>query len=104
MLGETYELVMPGKFQFIAEQVSHHLPISAIHIEGHSGYIKTSTFQSKTSFGLGTLSFTNIYNEQVTLAGHNEEFEFTPPPMTIHGLLFGSPYIDIEGTATLRDV
>ena len=32
LLGETYELFIPGKLKFIAEQVSHHPPISAYDV------------------------------------------------------------------------
>lgn len=34
VLGETYEFIRP-EYEFIAEQVSHHPPISAVHCEGH---------------------------------------------------------------------
>ena len=36
VLGESFEYVTEN-FRFISEQVSHHPPISAYHIEGH-GY------------------------------------------------------------------
>ena len=97
MLGETYELVVPGKFNFLAEQVSHHPPISAFHMEGESGYLKYATFQTKTSFGLGTLSFQNIYNEHLELMPYGENFEFQPPGLGFHNLIMGTPYIEIEG-------
>lgn len=29
LLGETFELVVPGQYRFLAEQVSHHPPITA---------------------------------------------------------------------------
>lgn len=36
LLGETYELKMEGQtsFHYIAEQVCHHPPISALHVRG----------------------------------------------------------------------
>ena len=37
LLGETFELVTPD-FRFLAEQVSHHPPITGVHCEGNSGY------------------------------------------------------------------
>ena len=37
LLGETYELKGPT-FEFLAEQVSHHPPITATHINGYKGY------------------------------------------------------------------
>ena len=103
MLGETFEYVKEGEYRFIAEQVSHHPPISALHCEGDSGYIKSATFQTKTSFGMGTMGFKNIYDERVELLPYGEVFDFHPPALNIHGLIFGTPYIEVEGTATLRD-
>jgi len=35
LLGETYELIEENKFKFIAEQVSHHPPISAFFAESN---------------------------------------------------------------------
>lgn len=35
ILGETYELFTPN-FKFFAEQVSHHPPVCAFHIEGQN--------------------------------------------------------------------
>jgi hypothetical protein len=38
LLGETYELKMDGQtpFHYIAEQVSHHPPVSALHVRGQN--------------------------------------------------------------------
>jgi hypothetical protein len=38
LLGETYELKMEGdtSFHYISEQVSHHPPISAVHVQGQN--------------------------------------------------------------------
>jgi hypothetical protein len=50
-LGETYELVTEH-CRFIAEQVSHHPPISAYYQEGQD-YSLNGSLQSKASFGFG---------------------------------------------------
>lgn len=42
LLGETFEMIIPGKFKFIAEQVSHHPPIAALYTAGESGYVINS--------------------------------------------------------------
>ncbi len=104
LLGETFEIYEDGKFYFIGEQVSHHPPVSAFHIIGDSGYKKYGTFNSKTSFGVGTMSFSNIFNEYIDIDEHGEKFEFEPPCLSFHNLVVGTPYIDIEGTGTLRDL
>ena len=40
---ETFEYVVPGKYQFIAEQVSHHPRIAVYHVRGDSGYLIYNT-------------------------------------------------------------
>lgn len=53
---------------------------------------------------MGTMSFKNLYNEYLELLNYDDRFEFTPPGLSFHGLIMGNPYIDIEGTATLKDM
>jgi hypothetical protein len=83
--------------------VCHHPPVSAIIVKGYSGYVKQSTFHTKTSFGMGSINFTNIFNEFLDLLPHKETFEWFPPSLGLHGLMLGNPYIDVEGTGCLRD-
>lgn len=104
LLGETFELVEDGKYWFISEQVSHHPPVAAFHTIGDSGYKKYGTFNTKTSFGVGTMSFSNIFNEYIDLDQHDEKFEFEPPYLSFHNLVVGQPYIDVEGSGVLRDL
>lgn len=51
MLGETYELVTED-FRFIAEQVSHHPPVSASYQEGKN-YKLRSVMDTKSKFAFG---------------------------------------------------
>ncbi|TNV78916.1 hypothetical protein FGO68_gene10452 [Halteria grandinella] len=103
LLGETFEYCVPGRFLFLAEQVSHHPPVSAFYIQGYSGYLKQSTFHTKTSFGMGSINFTNIFNEYLDLLPYRETFEWFPPSLGLHGLMMGRPYIDVDGSGWLRD-
>jgi hypothetical protein len=48
LLGETFELVT-SSFRFLAEQVSHHPPVCAIHCEG-SGWELSKTIHSGINF------------------------------------------------------
>jgi hypothetical protein len=50
------------------------------------------------------MCFTNIFNEYLEIDEFGEKFEFEPPSLSFHNLVVGSPYVDIEGTATLRDL
>jgi len=59
ILHETYEYITQG-YRFFAEQVSHHPPITAFHIEGqgfelfsHSGVVQAFKFGG----GTGSLTY-----------------------------------------------
>lgn len=60
LLGETYELVT-DKFRFLAEQVSHHPPVTALECQGNSGYKVWSCNRANTKFTGKSLSFTPFY-------------------------------------------
>jgi len=51
LLGETYELKIDGDapFHYFAEQVSHHPPISAIHVRGQN-WTLTGNIEPKIRF------------------------------------------------------
>jgi hypothetical protein len=51
LLGETYELKSEddASFHFVAEQVSHHPPISALHVRGKN-WILTANVEPKIKF------------------------------------------------------
>lgn len=51
LLGETYELKVEkgASFHCIAEQVSHHPPISALYIRGKN-WILTTNIEAKVKF------------------------------------------------------
>jgi hypothetical protein len=104
LLGETFELEKPGQFRLISEQVSHHPPVSAFFIEGTAAYHKYATFHTKTSFGMGTMGFANVFNEYLDLLHWDERYEFNPPALTFYGLIMGTPYIDINSTAILKNI
>jgi hypothetical protein len=74
LLGETYELIKPGKFFFLAEQVSHHPPISVLYTRGNSGYERTASVKIKTSFKHGTLYFTNTFKDYIDIPRYGERF------------------------------
>jgi hypothetical protein len=57
LLGETFEFVTP-KFKYIAEQVSHHPPITAFYVEGKSGYKMWTNNRAKSKFTGKSINFT----------------------------------------------
>jgi hypothetical protein len=103
LLGETYELVKPGKFTFITEQVCHHPPITAYENRGDSGYVRYGTMRVKTSFSKGALSFSNTHKEYLEFPKFGEKFEFIPAVKSIHNLIIGQPYIEVSGKSYLMN-
>jgi hypothetical protein len=75
MLGETYEFVKPGGYKMIAELVVHHPPIIDYHVEGESGYRRSSTLRPKPKFIKGSISVVNMNKDYIELLPHNEKFE-----------------------------
>ena len=104
LLGETFEFIKPGKYAYLAEQVSHHPPITAYYIRGESGYLRYSTCRLKTKFARATLVFGNMYKEYIELLPHNEKFLFVPPSSGIHNLIIGSPYLEPNTKAYIRNM
>lgn len=103
LLGETYEFIMPGKYKFLGEQVSHHPPVSAFYTVGESGYVRTISMKVQTSFSKGTLYFNNGYKEYLEIPRYGESFVYTPGKKSIHNLIIGTPYLEISGKVKLVD-
>lgn len=102
LLGETFEMVTPG-FRFIAEQVSHHPPVTAFHCMGNSGYRVWTCNRAKTKFTGKNLTFTQMFNCYVELPEHNEKYEIQQPVISAHNLIIGSPYVDLGGKSVIRN-
>ena len=95
--------MVPGKYTFLAEQVSHHPPIAAYHVKGDSGYLRYNTERLGNRFIGTTFVFANIYKEYVELLPHNEKYLFKPPGIGIHNILIGSPYLEPNSNGYVRN-
>ncbi|CAF1060968.1 unnamed protein product [Adineta steineri] len=122
LLGETYELKSEGTtpFHFIAEQVSHHPPISALYVRGQN-WTLTANVEPKVKFqGTNVVaiaqgrSILRIYKKS-TLSqsssqlctdenGEVEEYTWTTPSVVIHNILFGRLWCEFQGEIDLKHV
>jgi len=102
LLGETFELVTPN-FKFIAEQVSHHPPVSAFECQGTSGYKVWSNNRAKTRFTGKSLNLIPVYKVYVELPAHNELYEIQQPAVSAHNLIIGNVYLDLGGKSVIRN-
>ena len=58
LLGETYELIRPDKgWKYVAEQVSHHPPVSATHCQSKTFTHEQSLFDATNQISDVTLTW-----------------------------------------------
>ncbi|CAH8650743.1 unnamed protein product [Schistosoma rodhaini] len=98
LLGETYELHYRN-FVFVAEQVSHHPPITAFHVESDN-YSLRATIQFKLRFWGKSVDVQPKGLVTLQLYHFNESYTWQNVNLTLHNILTGK--IWVEHTGTLR--
>ncbi|KAF7660374.1 hypothetical protein LDENG_00282790 [Lucifuga dentata] len=104
VLGETYECDRPDKgFRFIAEQVSHHPPVSACHCDS-----KNFTFwqdvQWKNKFWGKSMEIVPIGSTHVTLPEFGDHYEWNKVTSCIHNILNGQRWIEHYGEISIKNL
>ncbi|XP_053182507.1 oxysterol-binding protein-related protein 3 [Scomber japonicus] len=103
ILGETYESDRPDKgFRFIAEQVSHHPPISACHAESKN-FIFWQDVRCKNKFWGKSMEIVPIGTTHVTLPGFGDHYEWNKVTSCIHNILSGQRWIEHYGEISIRN-
>ncbi len=102
MLGETYEVITPD-FRFMAEQVSHHPPVSAFYLEG-PGYQMSGDTVVNSFFKGTSLEFRAVGLNHLILTQTKEHFLFKRPDNSANNLLYGNLYVDVHGLAEVTNV
>ncbi|XP_027347176.1 oxysterol-binding protein-related protein 3C-like [Abrus precatorius] len=103
ILGETYEMVNHGGITFLAEQVSHHPPMSAGHAENeHFMYDVTSKL--KTKFLGNSVDVYPVGRTRVTLKRNGVILDLVPPPTKVNNLIFGRTWIDSPGEMIMTNL
>ena len=103
LLGETYEYIHPN-YKYFAEQVSHHPPITAVYLEGNSGFRLWSNIRPKTKFTGKNLQFHPTYKFYIELDSTGEKFELSQAYLSVHNLIIGTPYVDLGGKAYIKNL
>lgn len=103
ILGETYEMVNHNDITFIAEQVSHHPPMSAGHAENkHFTYDITSKLKTKL---LGnSVDVYPLGRTRVSLKRDGVILDLVPPPTKVNNLIFGRTWIDSPGEMVMTNM
>ena len=103
LLGETYELIKPERgFRYIAEQVSHHPPISACHCDSdvYEYYADTSL---KNKFWGKSIEVIPLGNCHLRLKRHGELYTWKKPTTCVHNLIVGTLWIDHYGELVITN-
>ncbi|KAJ8498239.1 hypothetical protein OPV22_008791 [Ensete ventricosum] len=103
ILGETYEMVNHGGITFIAEQVSHHPPMSAAHAENEH-FIYDITSKLKTKFLGNSVEVYPVGRTRVTLKKSGVVLDLVPPPTKVNNLIFGRTWVDSLGEMIMTNL
>ncbi|KAI5618254.1 oxysterol-binding protein-related protein 3 isoform X1, partial [Silurus asotus] len=103
VLGETYECDRPDKgFRFIAEQVSHHPPISACHSESKN-FIFWQDVRWKNKFWGKSMEIVPVGTTHVVLPGSGDHYEWNKVTSCIHNILSGQRWIEHYGEISIKN-
>ncbi|XP_071718554.1 oxysterol-binding protein-related protein 3C-like [Rutidosis leptorrhynchoides] len=103
ILGETYEMVNHEGITFIAEQVSHHPPISAARAENEH-FVYDITSKVKTKFLGNSLDIYPLGRTRLQLKKDGVILELVPPPTKVNNLIFGRTWVDNPGEMVLTNL
>nr|XP_006982250.1 oxysterol-binding protein-related protein 3 isoform X4 [Peromyscus maniculatus bairdii] len=104
VLGETYECIRQDKgFQFFAEQVSHHPPISACHAES-GNFVFWQDVRWKNKFWGKSMEIVPIGTTHVTLPAFGDHFEWNKVTSCIHNILSGQRWIEHYGEIVIKNL
>lgn len=101
-MGETYEIITPD-YRFVAEQVSHHPPVSAFFFEG-PGYQMSGDTVVNSSFKGTSLEFRAVGLNHIILKETNDYILFKRPDYSANNLIMGNMYVDVHGDIEVRNV
>ena len=97
LLGETYEYVRPDMgFRLVAEQVSHHPPVSAFHAEG-KGYTFQGTIQPQVKFSGFTVDISPMGTVYLYLKKHKETYSWHFVDCVVRNIFMGKMWLENKG-------
>ncbi|KAI8335015.1 hypothetical protein BC941DRAFT_355747 [Chlamydoabsidia padenii] len=110
VLGEffrcRYEFKDGSQAYYIAEQVSHHPPVSAYHYANpQHGIIIDGEARPKARFlGNSAATIMHGYSRLTFAKHHNETYEITNPNVYARGVLFGKMLMELGDQCTVKCV
>lgn len=94
-----------GKTILVSEQVSHHPPVTAYALWNEKNKVELQGYNGiKASLSTSAISVRQYGHAILTLNGieGGEKYLITLPALHIEGILFGSPYVELEGKSYIQ--
>uniref|UniRef100_UPI00358F47A9 oxysterol-binding protein-related protein 6-like n=2 Tax=Myxine glutinosa TaxID=7769 RepID=UPI00358F47A9 len=102
-LGETYECEREDRaFRFIAEQVSHHPPISACHCESKK-FIFWQDIRWKNKFWGKSMEIIPIGTVHLSLPRYGDKYQWNKVTSCVHNVLVGQRWVEHYGEINIRN-
>ncbi|BFZ21724.1 hypothetical protein BsWGS_24762 [Bradybaena similaris] len=103
LLGETYECIREDKgWRFIAEQVSHHPPVSACHCESKN-FKLWQDVRIKTKFWGKSMEIQPLGHVHLVLPKYRDHYRWNKVTTCVHNLLGGQRWADQYGEMTITN-
>ncbi|XP_072156647.1 oxysterol-binding protein-related protein 6 isoform X2 [Bemisia tabaci] len=106
LLGETYECVREDKgFKFVAEQVSHHPPVSVCHADSRN-FIFWQDVRIKTKFWGKSMEFqpNGFINVRLLKPDQKDHYRWNKVTTCVHNLFSGQRWVDQYGELKIVNV
>ncbi|XP_057304089.1 oxysterol-binding protein 1-like [Hydractinia symbiolongicarpus] len=101
LLGETFEFHhKEHNYSVIAEQVSHHPPISVIHVESDK-WVFWQEYKLDTKFRGMYVKVCPTGNVHLKMKSDNVHYSWKKPSTTIHNIVFGTLWVDHDGSVEI---
>ncbi|CAN8069426.1 unnamed protein product [Agarophyton chilense] len=102
LLGETFELVLPQRgLVLVAEQVSHHPPVSALFTKGN-GWTYHTAHRVRNKFLVNAMEAWPEGAVHICF-DDGDHFVYEKPHTFVNNLFFGNMWIDSAGAVTIRN-
>ncbi|XP_035826525.1 oxysterol-binding protein-related protein 6 [Aplysia californica] len=103
LLGETYECIREDKgWRFIAEQVSHHPPVTACHCDSRN-FTLWQDVRMKTKFWGKSMEIQPLGHVHVILPKYRDHYKWNKVTTCVHNLLGGQRWADQYGEMTITN-
>lgn len=103
LLGETFECIREDKgFRFLAEQVSHHPPISSCHAES-TNFTFWQDARVKTKFWGKSMELQPLGNVHLLLPKTGDLYTWNKVTTCVHNLFSGQRWVDQYGELNISN-